>query len=258
MIINSQTQLATYKKATQISKEILSQLRDVIAPGTYPIELDKLAGELCQKNGVVSSFKGVKNGGLTYGFNSCISVNDEILHGIPSHDRKIQSGDLVKIDFGIIYQGFYTDHCFTVGVGKITAEDKRLLEVSKKSVLNAVKLAKPGHSTGDLGHAMHSTAYKAGFDTLKQYVGHGIGLSLHENPEIPAFGKAGTGQKLQKNMIVCVECQVVTGSDQVYIEKNGWTVKTNDGGKGSMFEYMVRVDKRPEILTTTQDWPLVI
>jgi methionyl aminopeptidase len=258
MIVKSQTELATYKKATQLSTQILSQLRAAIKPGVYPIELDKLAGELCKKNGVKSSFKGVVNGNLIYGFNSCISVNDEILHGIPSDSRKIQEGDLVKIDFGIVYQGFYTDHCFTVGVGNVSAEDQKLLEIGREAVLNAVKLAKPGSMTGDLGYAMHGTAYKAGFDTLKQYVGHGIGKNLHEDPEIPAFGKPGSGKKLEKNMIICVECQIVTGNDQVYIEDNGWTVKTKDSGKGVMFEYMVRVDKKPEILTQTQDWPLTV
>ncbi len=258
MIIKSQTELATYKKATQLSKQILSQLRDAIKPGVYPIELDKLAGDLCEKHGVRSSFKGVVNGNLIYNFNSCISVNDEILHGIPNDKRKIQEGDLVKIDFGIIYQGFYTDHCFTVGVSQVSNEDQKLLEIGRKAVLNAVKLAKTGNKTGDLGYAMHSTAYKAGFDTLKQYVGHGIGRGLHEYPEIPAFGKPGSGKKLEKNMIICVECQIVPRSDQVYVEDNGWTVKTTDGGKGVMFEYMVRVDKKPEILTQTQDWSLTV
>ena len=258
MIVKSSTQLATYKKAAQISTKILSQLREAIKPGVYPIEVDKLAGELCQKYGVKSSFKGVVNGNLSYGFNSCISVNDEILHGLPSGKRKIREGDLVKIDFGIIYQGFYTDHCFTVGVGQISVEDQKLLEVGREAVLKAVKLAKPGNHTGDLGHIMHHTAYKAGFETLKQYVGHGIGWSLHENPEIPAFGQPKSGTALKKDMIICVECQVVAGSDQVFIEGNGWTVKTSDCNKGVMFEYMVRVDKKPEILTPTQDWPLTV
>ncbi|MBU0579130.1 type I methionyl aminopeptidase [Patescibacteria group bacterium] len=258
MTIKSQAELDKYKKATQISTQILEQLRDAIKPGVYPIELDRLAGDLCKKHNVRPSFKGVANGNLTYNFNSCISINDEILHGIPNDKRKIQEGDLVKIDFGIIYQGFFTDHCFTVGVGKILNEDQKLLKVSRQAVLNAVKLAKPGNMTGDLGHVMHSTAFNAGFDTLKQYVGHGIGHSLHESPEIPAFGQPKTGNKLEKNMIVCVECQVVAGNDQVYIEDNGWTVKTTDGSKGVMFEYIVRVDKKPEILTQTQDWPLII
>jgi len=258
MTIKSQAELATYKKATQLSQKILSKLHKAIKVGVPPIELDNLAGDLCKKYNVRPSFRGVVSGNLTYNFNSCISINDEILHGIPSYKRKIQEGDLVKIDFGIIYQKLYTDHCFTVGLDKVSAEDQKLLEVGRQAVLNAVKLSKPGNHAGDLGHAMHSTAYRAGFDTLKQYVGHGIGRSLHEQPEIPAHGQPGTGAELKKDMIICVECQVVPGSDQVYVEDNGWTVKTTDGNKGVMFEYMVRVDKKPEILTQTQDWPLVV
>jgi methionyl aminopeptidase len=258
MIIKSSSELAAYKEVCQISTQIMAQLRKAIKPGIYPIELDKLAGELCKKNNVRSSFKGVTHQKLTYDFNSCISINDEVLHGIPNSQRKIQAGDLVKIDFGIIHQGLYTDHCFTVGVKKISVKDQELINVGREAVLNAVKLAKPGNMTGDLGYAMHSTAFRAGFDTLKQYVGHGIGRSLHENPEIPAYGQPKTGTKLEKNMIICVECQVVTGGDQIYVENNGWTVKTEDGGKGVMFEFMVRVDKKPEILTQTQDWPLIV
>ncbi len=258
MIIKSSSELQTYKQATKISTQILRELYQAIKPGILPIEIDQLAGKLCKENGVQPSFKGVVNGNLIYKHNSCISVNDEILHGIPNAQRKIQEGDLVKVDFGIIHQGLFTDHCFTVGVGEISEQEKQLLKIGREAVLNAVKLAKPGNYTGDLGHAMHTAAFRAGFDTLKQYIGHGIGRSLHEYPEIPAYGQAGSGSELRKNMIVCIECQVVPGSDQVYIEDNGWTVKTTDGNKGVMFEYMVRVDKKPEILTTTQDWSLIV
>lgn len=258
MIVNSLAELKKYKQAAQISTQILHQLYEAIQPGVYPIELDELAGKLCQKHQVKPAFKGVVNQGLTYQHNSCISVNDEILHGIPDKKRTIQTGDVVKVDFGLIYQGLYTDHCFSVGVSSVSAQDQELLIVGREAVLAAAKLAQPGKHTGDLGHTMHQTAYHAGFDTFKQYVGHGIGHSLHEKPEIPAYGQAGSGALLKKNMIVCVECQVVPGSDQVFIESNEWTVKTVDGNKGVMFEYMVRVDKKPEILTPTQDWKLVV
>ncbi|MBU2543212.1 type I methionyl aminopeptidase [Patescibacteria group bacterium] len=258
MIIKSPNELIAYKKAAKISTQIMAQLRDAMKPGLYPIELDRLADKLCKKYQVKSAFRGVTHNQLTYNFNSCISVNDEILHGIPNDQRAIRGGDLVKIDFGIIYKGLYTDHCFTVGIGKIAKKDQRLLEIGRQAVLNAVELAKPGNRTGDLGYVMHNTAYRAGFDTLKQYIGHGIGHSLHESPAIPAYGQPNMGEELKKNMIICVECQVVAGSDLVYIENNGWTVKTKDGEKGVMFEYVVRVDKKPEILTQTQDWPLVV
>jgi methionyl aminopeptidase len=257
MKIKSRNQLKQYKRAATISTAIMNQLHSAIRVGVSPIELDQLAGELCEQHGVEPAFKGVKHNNLVYQHNSCISVNDEILHGIPNQ-TPLKIGDLVKVDFGIIYQGLYTDHCFTVGVKKVNQTGQKLLEVGREAVLNAVKLAQPENHTQDLGHVMHATAQEAGFETLKEYVGHGIGQSLHEEPQIPAFGNPGKGSKLKKNMIVCVECQVVPGSDKIYVDQSGWTVKTKDGNKGVMFEYMVRVDENPEILTQTQDWPLVV
>lgn len=256
MIINSTQDLQTYREATQLSTQILRQLYKQTKIGVFPREIEQLAVKLCKKNQVKPAFKGVVQTGKSYDYATCISVNDEILHGIPDQDRALQSDDLVKIDFGIIYQGFYTDHCFTLGLGKLNEKDLRLLKTGREAVLNAVKLAKPGNYTGDLGQQMHQTAYRAGFDVFKQFVGHGIGRSLHEDPEIPAFGRPRTGQRLQQNMIICVECQVVAGNDQSYVTDNGWTVKTQDGEKGVMFEYMVRVDQKPEILTQTQNWAL--
>lgn len=250
--------LKIHRQAAQISTQILKEMVAMVKPGVLPNEIDRLAGKLCQEHGVQPAFKGVKNGHWVYEYNSCISVNDEILHGIPDDRRALKTGDLVKLDFGIIYQGMYTDQCVTVGVGKVSAEDKKLLEVGKEAVLSAVKLAKTGNHTGDLGHMMHQTAYRAGFDVLKMYVGHGIGEYLHLDPEIPAYGQPGEGKELKDGMVICVECQVVTGSDETFVEKNGWTVKTVDGGKGVMFEYMVLVGSKPEILTPTIDWPLIV
>ncbi len=258
MIINSHQQLTAYREAARIATEILAQLRDRVAPGVFPNELDELAGKLCQEYGVRAAFKGVKQAGLTYQHHSCIAVNDEILHGIPDRSRALAVGDLVKLDFGIVYQGLFTDQCVTVGVKEVSAEDMKLLQIGKESVLLGIKAAIPGNRTGDIGYVMHRTAYRAGFDVLKQYVGHGIGHSLHEEPEIPAFGRPKTGQILREGMVICVEDQVVPGDDRVYVTDNGWTVKTVDGSKGVMFEYMVVVGKKPEILTPTLDWPLVV
>lgn len=256
MIIKSKQELETYRKAAKISTKILRQLYEATEPGIFPAELDQLAEQLCKKNQVEAAFKGVTQAGKTYHHHSCISVNDEILHGIPDDKRRLQNGDLVKIDFGIIYHGFYTDHCFTLGLGQINSSEMKLLKTGREAVLKAVKLAKTGNYTGDLGHQMHKTAFRAGFNVFKQYIGHGIGHSLHDQPEIPAFGQPKSGRRLEKNMVICVECQVVPGSDRSYVTNNGWTVKTQDGKKGVMFEYMVRVDQSPEILTQTQNWAL--
>ncbi len=256
MIVNSTQDLRTYRQATRLSTKILRQLYEKTRIGVYPREIEDLALKLCQKNKVKPAFKGVTQAGRTYDYATCISINDEILHGIPDQAQTLKEVDLVKIDFGIIYKNFYTDHCFTLGLEKVKKQDQQLLKIGRQAVLNAVRLAKPGNFTGDLGQQMHQTAYRAGFDVFKQYVGHGIGHSLHEKPEIPAFGRPRTGQKLRQNMIICVECQVLAGSDQSYTTENGWTVRTRDGKKGAMFEYMVRVDQDPEILTQTQDWAL--
>jgi methionyl aminopeptidase len=259
MILSSPQQAQTYREAARISTEIMAAMRDAVKPGVYPIEIDELAGKLCEKNSVRPAFQGVTQSGHTYHHNSCISVNEEILHGIPSDKRAFQAGDLVKLDFGIVYQELHTDHCVTVGIHKISLADQQLLDAGKIAVLKAVTHAVAGNRTGDLGFAMQKTANRAGFEVLKQYIGHGIGTTLHDDPEIPAWGKKGRGELLKENMVICVEAQVVAGSDQVFIEKNNWTVKTRDGKKGVMFEYMVLVGKNePEILTDTVDWPLVV
>lgn len=257
MIITTKADLQTYREAARISTKILDQVRAAVKPGVYPIELDQLAGELCQHYQVKPAFKGVQYLNLRYKHNSCISVNDEILHGIPSDKRALKPGDLIKLDFGIVYKGFFTDQCVTVGINPVSNQDKELLKVGKKAVLSAVELAVAGNTAGDLGYTMHRVARKSGFDVLKQYIGHGIGHSLHENPELPAHGRRMSGETLREGMVMCVEAQVVAGSDEVFIDDNNWTVKTVDGKKGVMFEYMVVVGKeKPETLTHTVDWPI--
>lgn len=257
IITNSQT-LQQYREATKIATEILKQLVDATKIGIYPIELDELIVKLCQKYGVKPAFKGVTHSNLVYQYHSCISVNDEILHGIPSQTRKIQSGDLVKIDMGIIYQGLFTDQCVTIGIGQVDPKDRELLSVGRKSVLKGVEAVRAGATTGDVGFNIHKTATRAGFSVLTQYIGHGIGKSLHEAPEIPAYGKKGHGSLLRDQMVICVEAQVLAGDPEVYIDETGWTVKSASGQKGVMFEYMVLVKPDGhEILTPTQDWDLV-
>ncbi len=259
MKIRNKKERKRYKEACHISMEILRQLYDAVAIGVKPIEIDNLAFTLCKDWDLRPAFYGVQGRRSTYKHASCIQVNDVVVHGIPDSKRAIQDGDLVTIDFGIIYEGFYTDHAVTVGVGNVSNEDMNLLQSGKAAVLAAVQLAKSGSFTGDLGNAMLSTATKNGFDTAKEYVGHGIGKSLHEYPEIPAFGSKSTGVPLEKGMVICVEAQLIAGSDQLKTDKDNWTVRTKDGSKSVMFEYMVEVGKTgPKILTDTTGWELVI
>jgi methionyl aminopeptidase len=247
-----------YKHATQISMEILRALYDATAEGIYPAQLDEKAFELCKKYRVKPSFLGVRGHKDNYQYASCIYVNDIVVHGIPSATRPIQSGDLVKLDFGIIADTYYTDHCVTVGVGNVKNKDLKLLEVGKQAVLNGVNQAITGQTTGDIGFAIESTARKNGFNTIKHYIGHGIGHSLHEDPEVPATGKKSSGTQLKEGHVICVEAQVVAGKPEIYMEDDGWTVRSEDGKNSVMFEYMTVVGKNgPEILTDTRDWPLI-
>lgn len=260
MIVQTPQELQTYRTAGQITTEIMSGLREAVKVGVFPAELDELAGELCQQHGVKPAFKGVRGTNSSYAYNSCISVNDEILHGIPSRDRALEKGDLVKLDFGVIYEGFYTDNCVTVGVGSVSNEDMKLLRVGRDAVQRAVSEAIAGNTTGDIGHQIEKITRRAGFQVLKQYIGHGIGRSLHEEPELPAWGKPGRGAHLRENMIICIEAQVLPHTDDVFIDTdNGWTVKSKSGEKGVMFEYLVRVGKqKPEVLTETRNWELIV
>jgi len=257
MIIKSSQKLNEYKEATSISTKILRQLYDFIEIGRTGLQVDKLADSLCQKHQVKSAFKGVKSGKNIYQYTTCISVNDTIVHGIPS-SRKFCAGDVIKVDFGIIYKGLYTDHCFTVGLKELTKQDKNLITTAHKAILKATRQAIVGKTTGDLGFIMEKIANKSGFNTIKDFVGHGIGYSLHEPPQLAAFGDQHSGVTLQEGMLLCVEAQLVPGSNEIRYSSDGWTVKTKDGGKSAMFEFMVVVRKKqPLILTPTMDWPIV-
>jgi len=258
MIISSPEQLKTYTEAGKIATEILQQVSQKAREGVYSLELEEVAQGLCKKYKVEPSFARVQNDYGPYGFAMCISVNDTVLHGMPNKQKAFALGDVVKLDFGIVYEKLHTDQCITVGIGKLSKKNKKLVEVAREAVINAVDLAIAGNRTGDLGAIMHLTSKQKGFDVLKQYIGHGIGLSLHERPSIPAYGRPGSGEKLVKGMVICVEAQVIAGSGEVYITDDTWTVKMKDGKNTAMFEYLVVVgETEPTILTPTQKWPLI-
>lgn len=257
MIITDTQTLAQYRRAAQVSTSILEELRLAIKIGVTPLAIDRLADRLCQQHQVKPNFKGVGSRKNQYQHATCISVNDTVVHGIPD-DRPFQLGDIVKVDFGINDGGLNTDHCFTVGVGQLTAADEQLVLVSKKAIQKAARLAVTGNTIGDLSHAMQKTVERAGFNVIKEFVGHGIGRTLHEDPQIPAFGKPHRGQRLTTGMVLCVEAQIVAGSDEIYLADDGWTIKTADGQKAAMFEYMVVVNPdQPIFLTPTLHWPII-
>ncbi len=258
MIVTNKNVLANYQRAGELSTKILGELKQAVKPGILPIEIDRLAESLCQNHGVRPAFKGV-NLHNPYQYSTCISINDVVVHGIPSQTEKIKVGDVVKVDFGLVDQGLYTDHCFTVVVGRFTPMTKNLVTAARDAVAAAIPLAIAGNTTGDLGNRMQTIAQNNGFDVLKQYTGHGIGWTLHDPPAIPAHGLAKTGTVLESNLVLCLEAQLVAGSDQVKVADDGWSVKTIDGGLSAMFEYMVVVgEKQPLLLTQTLDWGMIV
>ncbi len=246
------------KDAASISMEIMRKLYDSVEVGVAHSEIDNLAFDLCDKYQVRPAFYNVQVGNNKYPSALCISVNDAVLHGLPAKGAKFSPGDVVKLDFGVVYRGHFTDFCVTFGLNPVAETDVALIKVAKLAVLSAAKKAQAGVFTGDLGNTMETIAETAGYSVLTGYVGHGIGTSLWEQPQIPAYGNSGEGDALVSGAVICVEAQVVAGSPNVYIDKDRWTVRTQDGSNGAMFEYMLIVnDGQPEILTDTSEWPVV-
>jgi len=250
-IIKTENDYRDIKKAADISTLILRELRDSVKEGVKASDVADIAASLCQKNKVKAAFLGVSGPQGDFPSSVCISVNNTILHGIPHPAIEFKKGDLVKVDFGVIYNGFYTDHCVTVPVGEISSEDKRLLETGRLCIDTAVKEAIVGNYVSDISKTLQGVCDLAGFDFIKNYCGHGIGKSLWLEPEVLTYTYKGQDQiPLLNGMCLCVENQVVAGKDTLFLDNDGWSLKTVDGSKGVMFEHMVIVRKnQPEVLT---------
>jgi methionyl aminopeptidase len=232
--------------AAMITAQIVDELGQMVKPGANAAELEERARQRCREEGVEPAFLGYDD----YEFALCLSVNDEVVHALPTVDKVFVEGDVVSVDFGVKWKGYYSDHCRTFAVGQLSPVHQKLLDIGEQAVNNAIPFARSGGYIGDISHAMQSTAEQAGFSIVTNYVGHSIGKHLHESPEIPAFGEPGTGQTLEKDMVICVECQVCEKSASLRHDRDGWTARTVDGGYSVMFEHMVHVtDGDPEILT---------
>lgn len=257
MIISSQSELERYRRLAKDTVLVLEAMAKAVAIGTTPLAVDSVVTRTAKALGATPNFTGVAGHKGPYKYASCIAVNQTVVHGVPDK-RPFRAGDVVKLDVGLTRDGLHTDACVTVGIAPVATEMLRLITTTKDLVYQTALQATPGTKSGDLGFLMHTKATKAGYDTLKEYTGHGIGHSLHEPPNLPAWGSKGQGRSLALDMVVCVEAQVVTGSDDIRVTSDGWSVVTKDGGFGAMFEYMVRVDQIPEILTDTTHIPLVV
>ncbi len=245
--LKSERELNYMREAGQIVAEVLEELRKIIinTPGITTKELDSLAESLILKRGAKPAFKRYR------GFPSslCTSVNEQVVHGIPG-PYKLQSGDIISLDLGVKLNGYYGDAAITVGVGKISNEVNRLLQVTEEALCKGIKQAKVKNRLSDISHAIQSHAEKSGFSVVRDLVGHGVGRALHEDPSIPNFGKPHLGPKLKRGMTFAIEPMVNMGKFEVKTAKDNWTVVTKDGRLSAHFEHTIAIrENKPEILT---------
>ena len=235
--IKNAKELDGMRRANALSAAALKYGGEHIEAGMTTWELDKLIYEFIVKHGGIPNFKGL------YGFpgTACISLNDTIIHGIPSHDIVIRPGDIVSIDTGAKVDGFNGDNACTYAVGKIDLEAQRLLDVTKESLHRGIEMARGGNRVGDIGHAVQSYVEENGFSVVRSFVGHGVGKELHEDPEVPNFGNAGRGPRLVPGMCIAIEPMVCQYKYAVKTLKDGWTVKTCDGGLAAHFEHTMAI-----------------
>ncbi|TRZ95149.1 type I methionyl aminopeptidase [bacterium] len=243
--LKSETDLVGLRKSGKILSGILRQLQELVCSGRSTTELDQLAEELIKRDGALSAFKGYKG----FPANICVSLNEEIVHGIPG-PRKINEGDIISIDIGINYNGYFTDAAVTLGVGRIDANSKKLIATAKSSLLEGIKKARIDNHLSDISYAIQSYVEAKGLSVVRQFVGHGIGKELHEEPEIPNFGIAKQGPMLKKGMVLAIEPMVNMGTWESMILDNGWTAVTRDKLPSAHFEHTIAItDNGPEILT---------
>jgi len=250
--IKSKKQINFIERSGRVIGEIFRRIRDQIKAGVTTSQLDKWIGDFIRKEGAKSAFKGYRG----YPADSCISINEEVVHGIPSN-RKLKEGDIVSIDIGVNLNGYYADAARTFPVGTVSQGKQRLIRVTRKALYEGIKQAKVGNRVGDISSAIQDYVEKHGYSVVKALFGHGVGEALHEDPIIPNFGQAKKGERLKEGMVLAIEPMVNEGGDEVKVLSDGWTVVTADGSSSAHFEHTVAlIDGKARILTLEKDvWP---
>lgn len=253
--LKTEAELIKMRKAGAIVAGIIDMLREKVRPGVSTGELDSLVEERILKEGAKSAFKGYKPGHASRPFPGviCASINNEIVHGIPSDKRILAEGDILSVDVGVCWQGYFGDAACTYPVGVVSDSRTRLLRVTLECLNRAVAGAKTGNTLGDIGFAVESLALSEGYGLVRDYSGHGLGTKLHEAPQVPNFGQPGRGVALKSGMTIAIEPMVMAGRESVILGKDQWVVLTADGSDAAHFERSVVVtDDGPEILTPWQ------
>ncbi len=247
--LKSDREIEIMRQAGRITAAARSLAREMVTPGITTAQIDREVRRFIEKSGATPTFLGY--GG--YPASVCLSVNEEVIHGIPGH-RVLRDGDIVSVDVGATYKGFVGDCAGTYVAGTASEEAKRLIEVTRQSFFEGIKMARVGNRVGDISHAVQEYVEKNGFGVVREYVGHGVGSVMHEAPEVPNFGSAGRGPRLLKGMTIAVEPMVTQGTWEVRVLRDGWTVVTKDGKLAAHYENTIAItDGEPEILTYAED-----
>ena len=252
IIIKSPEDIKKLKKACKISADVLQYAGEQINAGMSTYELDKLIHDYIIAAGAKPSFLGY--GGFKG--SACISINDEVIHGIPSKKTIIRSGDIVSVDVGAFIEGYHGDNAYTFTVGSVSPVAEKLLRVTNECLHLGIAAAKPGNRIGDIGYAVQKHAEDNGFHVVREYIGHGVGKNLHEDPEVPNYGKAGRGVRLVPGMTIAIEPMINEGTAKVKVMPDGWTVKTVDGSLSAHFEHTIAVTTEGPVILTARscDW----
>ena len=246
IVLKTSREIAAMREAGRIAGRALQLAGEMVAPGVSTYEIDRETERFIRSCGATPSFKNYQG----YPATACISVNDQVIHGIPSKHCIIQAGDIVSIDLGAFYQGYHGDTAATFAAGEISPDAQRLMDVTKESLMKGIAMAHAGNRIGDISYAVQSHAEAAGFSVVRSFVGHGVGAQLHEAPEVPNFGTAGRGIRLMAGMTIAFEPMINMGQCDVRVLQDGWTTVTKDGSLSAHFEHTVAITTDGPVLLT--------
>jgi methionyl aminopeptidase len=253
--LKSAREIALMRAGGHILADVMDRLREAVKPGMPTLEIDEDVETFIRSRGALPAFKGYRGFPATV----CISINEEVVHGIPSAHRRIKEGDIVGLDLGCIVEGYYADCAFTLAIGDVPPKVQQLLDVTRESLDAAIAECRAGRRLSDVSHAVQAHVERHGFSVVRAFVGHGIGRALHEDPQIPNFGDPGRGPQLRPGMVLAIEPMVTMGSWEVKVLDDGWTAVTRDGSLAAHFEHTIAVtDDGPEVLTSRTGRPVPV
>lgn len=245
IVLRSPEELEKLRESNRIVGLVMKELKKAVKPGVSTLKLDELAERLLIDQGAIPAFKGYRG----FQHTICASVNEQVVHGIPS-GRKLKEGDIISIDLGAKHDGYYGDHAMTIPVGRVSKQAQRLLKCCEEALWKGIEKARPGARLFDISHAIQEFAEAGGYGVVREYVGHGIGSKLHEEPQIPNFGDAGTGPELRPGMVLAIEPMLNEGTEEVKVLSDNWTVVTADTKLSAHFEHSIAItDSEPDVLS---------